>query len=64
MGHNPDESVVNADGRAHEVDNLYVCDGSTFPTASGVNPTLTIMANAWRIADRIIASGPPRSRVR
>jgi choline dehydrogenase-like flavoprotein len=64
MGHNPDESVVNADGRAHEVDNLYVCDGSTFPTASGVNPTLTIMANAWRIADRIIASGPPRPRVR
>jgi choline dehydrogenase-like flavoprotein len=59
MGHDPEASVVNAEGRAHDVENLYVCDGSTFPTASGANPTLTIMANAWRIADHIIDRGMP-----
>jgi choline dehydrogenase-like flavoprotein len=51
MGADPDTSVVDAHGRAHSVPNLYVVDGSAFPTPSGVNPTLTIMANAWRVAD-------------
>jgi choline dehydrogenase-like flavoprotein len=53
MGDDPDASVVDAACRAHSVPNLYVVDGSVFPTASGVNPTLTIMANAWRVADGI-----------
>ncbi len=40
--------------RAHEVDNLYVVDGGPFPTGTGANPTLTIMANAWRVAEHIV----------
>ena len=43
--------------RAHEVDNLYVVDGGPFPTGTGANPTLTIMANAWRVAEHIAAGG-------
>jgi choline dehydrogenase-like flavoprotein len=54
MGHNPQTSVLDATCRAHEVDNLYVVDGSPFPTATGANPTLTIMANAWRVAEHIV----------
>jgi choline dehydrogenase-like flavoprotein len=56
MGDDPDASVVNAQCRAHSVPNLYVVDGSVFPTPSGVNPTLTIMANAWRVAEHIVAA--------
>jgi choline dehydrogenase-like flavoprotein len=37
----------------HEVDNLYLADSSFFPASSAVNPTLTIIANALRVADRI-----------
>ena len=40
-------------GRFHDVDNLYACDGSVFPTSSGYNPTLTIIAVALRIAHGI-----------
>ncbi|HKG49289.1 MAG TPA: GMC family oxidoreductase [Actinomycetales bacterium] len=57
MGHDPQTSVLDADCRAHEVENLYVVDGSPFPTATGANPTLTIMANAWRVAEHIARSG-------
>jgi len=39
--------------RAHEVDNLYVVDGSFFPSSAAVNPALTIMANALRFADHL-----------
>ena len=53
MGADPANSVLDKYCRAHEVDNLYAVDGSPFPTATGANPTLTIMANAWRVADRI-----------
>lgn len=55
MGDDPGSSVLNRWCRAHEVKNLYVVDGSPFPTGTGANPTLTIMANAWRVADKIIA---------
>ena len=55
MGNDPATSVVNKECQAHEVDNLYVVDGGPFPTATGANPTLTIMANAWRVAERIAA---------
>ena len=48
--------MLTKDCRAHEVDNLYAVDGSPFPTSTGVNPTLTIMANAWRVAEGIAAS--------
>lgn len=56
MGDDPSLSVLNRWCRAHEVENLYAVDGSPFPTGTGANPTLTIMANAWRVADRIIAT--------
>jgi choline dehydrogenase-like flavoprotein len=53
MGNDPAKTVLDKWCRAHDVDNLYVLDGASFPTATGVNPTLTIMANAWRCADYI-----------
>jgi choline dehydrogenase-like flavoprotein len=53
MGNDPGTSVVNKWCQAHEVENLFVVDGGSFPTATGANPTLTIMANAWRVADYI-----------
>ncbi|SKA39189.1 GMC family oxidoreductase [Consotaella salsifontis] len=54
MGDDPRTSVVDASGRSWDIDNLFVCDGSLFPTAGGVNPSLTIVANSLRIAERII----------
>jgi choline dehydrogenase-like flavoprotein len=56
MGHDPDTSVVDGYGRAHEVPNLYIVDGSVFPTSGGVNPTSTIAAFAARTADHLIAT--------
>jgi choline dehydrogenase-like flavoprotein len=53
MGQDPAVSVVNADCRAHDVPNLFICDGSVFPTSTAVNPSLTIEAIAARTADRI-----------
>jgi len=53
MGTDPATSVLNADCRAHGLVNLYVTDASVFPTAMGVNPSLTIAANALRVADHI-----------
>jgi choline dehydrogenase-like flavoprotein len=53
MGDDGRNSVVDRYCRAHEVDNLYVVDGSSFPTGTGANPTLTIMANAWRVAEHL-----------
>lgn len=52
MGNDPLKSVLNKWCQAHDVENLYVLDGSCFPNL-GVNPTLTIMANAWRCAEYI-----------
>ena len=53
MGRDPRTSVVNADCRTHDVPNLYVVDGSVFPSASEKNPTHTIMALAARAAEHI-----------
>ena len=53
FGTDPAASVLNLDCRAHEVDNLYVTDASFFPSIGAVNPTLTIIANALRVADHI-----------
>lgn len=53
MGTDGRDSVVDPDGRAHDVPNLWVCDGSVFPTSLAVNPSLTIQAIASRMASRI-----------
>jgi choline dehydrogenase-like flavoprotein len=53
MGHTPEDSVTDGDGRTWDVPNLWICDGSLFPTSGGANPSLTIMALACRIGDRI-----------
>src|SRR4029450_13040444 len=53
FGHDPRTSALDASCRAHEVDNLYVVDASFFPSSGAVNPALTIMANALRVADHL-----------
>jgi choline dehydrogenase-like flavoprotein len=53
FGTDPASSVLDLDCRAHELDNLYVADASFFPSIGAVNPTLTIIANALRVADGI-----------
>ncbi len=53
FGSDPATSVLDLDCRAHELENLYLADASFFPSIGAVNPTLTIIANALRVADRI-----------
>ncbi len=53
FGVDPQASVLDVNCKAHDLDNLYVVDGSFFPSASSVNPGLTIMANALRVADHL-----------
>ena len=53
FGTDPATSVLDLDCKAHDVDNLYVVDASFFVSSTAVNPTLTIIANALRVADRI-----------
>jgi choline dehydrogenase-like flavoprotein len=55
FGRDPRTSALDADCRAHELDNLYVVDGSFFPSSGAVNPALTIMANALRVGDHLLA---------
>lgn len=53
FGNDPKHSVLDVDCRAHEVDNLFVTDGSFMPTGGSVPYTWTIYANAFRVADKI-----------
>ena len=53
MGADPRESVIDPFGRLYGLDNLFVADGSIFPTSLGVNPMITIMAAAHKIAGNI-----------
>jgi hypothetical protein len=53
FGTDPATSVLDLDCKAHELDNLYLADASFFPSIGAVNPTLTIIANALRVADKI-----------
>jgi choline dehydrogenase-like flavoprotein len=55
FGNDPATSVLDANCKAHDLDNLYVADASFLPTSMGVNPGLTIAANALRVADAIAA---------
>jgi choline dehydrogenase-like flavoprotein len=54
FGDDPATSVLDVNCKAHDLDNLYVVDGSFFPSSSAVNPGLTIMANALRVGDHLI----------
>jgi choline dehydrogenase-like flavoprotein len=54
FGLDPDTSALDVHCRAHDIDNLYVVDGSFFPSSAAVNPALTIMANALRVGDHLI----------
>jgi choline dehydrogenase-like flavoprotein len=53
FGRDPRTSALDPNCKAHEVDNLYVVDASFFPSSGAVNPALTIMANALRVADHL-----------
>jgi choline dehydrogenase-like flavoprotein len=55
MGSDPESSVLNAHGQAWDVDNLFVMDGGPFVSNSDKNPTLTILALAWRNSDHLVA---------
>jgi len=57
MGGDPRTSVVNGRGRHHEIDNLWITDGSIFPTGLGVNPQLSIYAHARLFATEIARQG-------
>jgi choline dehydrogenase-like flavoprotein len=54
FGTDPRRSVLDPDNRAHRLANLYIVDASFFPSSAGINPALTIAANALRVADRIL----------
>jgi len=53
FGADPKTSVLDPQNRAHEVDNLYVVDTSFFPSSAGLNPSLTVAANALRVAAHV-----------
>jgi len=55
FGRDPKTSALDMNCRAHELDNLYVVDGSFFPSSAAVNPALTIIANALRVGDHLKA---------
>jgi choline dehydrogenase-like flavoprotein len=59
MGVDPATSVVGPDCRSHDIPNLWICDGSVFPTGGAVNPSLTIEAIATRTARLALASAEP-----
>ncbi|MGD9693782.1 MAG: FAD-dependent oxidoreductase [Phycisphaerales bacterium] len=54
FGDDVSKSALDRDCKAHDLDNLYVADGSFFPSSAAVNPSLTIMANALRVGDVIL----------
>ncbi|MCR8549091.1 GMC family oxidoreductase [Salipiger sp. P9] len=58
FGDDPAMSVLNANCRAHELANLWVADASFMPSSMGVNPSLTIAANALRVADAMMKEQP------
>jgi choline dehydrogenase-like flavoprotein len=54
MGTDPAGSVLDIHCKAHELDNLYVVDASFFCSSGAVNPSLTIIANAIRVAEHLL----------
>lgn len=53
FGEDPKSSVLNKNCKAHDLDNVYVVDGSFFPSSGAVNPGLTIIANALRVGEHL-----------
>ena len=53
MGNDPAISVVNTYCKTHDLDNLYIVDGGFFVSSGAVNPALTIMAMALRVAEHL-----------
>ncbi len=54
FGEDPKTSVLDINCRTHDIDNLYIVDGSFFPSSAAVNPALTIMANALRVGEHLL----------
>lgn len=54
FGEDPETSVLDINCRTHDVDNLYIVDGSFFPSSAAVNPSLTIVANALRVGEHLL----------
>ena len=55
FGEDPNTSVLDLNCRTHDLDNLYVVDSSFFPSSASVSPILTVIANALRVGDQLIA---------
>jgi choline dehydrogenase-like flavoprotein len=55
FGDDPARHVLDRNNKAHELDNLWVLDGSFLPSSAGTNPSLTLAANALRVAETIVA---------
>lgn len=54
FGRDPRSSALDTNCKAHDIDNLYIVDGSFFPSSAAVNPALTIIANALRVGDHLL----------
>lgn len=63
MGTSPKSSVVQPSGETWECKNVYIADGSLFPTAVGVNPMVTIEAIALHVSRHVISAMEPSSRL-
>jgi choline dehydrogenase-like flavoprotein len=55
--------VCNEDGRFHDIGNLYNADGALFPTSSGYNPTLTLLALSMRVGAAMVNGASPASAI-
>jgi choline dehydrogenase-like flavoprotein len=53
MGDEPERSVAGSDGKFHHLDNLYIMDGSLFPTSIGANPQLSIYGLVYKLASNL-----------
>ena len=54
MGDDPDQSVADCDGKFHHLDNLYIMDGSLFPTSIGANPQLSIYGLVYKLSSTLL----------
>ena len=64
FGTDPATSALDLNCKLHDLDNLYVVDSSFFVSSTAVNPTLTIIANALRVADHIAGLSASQHRTR